>query len=89
MKLFPLLSLKSKRKYNMPEPRINKEPALSDYDMIPFGKYKDREMADVPASYLLWLWDEHYTNIEVDNYISNNLNALKQECPDTIVRRIN
>ena len=31
-------------------------PALSDTDLMPFGKYKGEPLQDVPASYLAWLW---------------------------------
>ncbi len=63
--------------------------ALTDNDLMPFGKFSKppdgpRKMEDVPASYLLWLWDEGVTNFGVKKYIENNLETLKQECPDWI-----
>jgi len=65
-----------------------KEPAYKDLDLMPFGKYKDETMADVPASYLLWLWEQGKNqNLKLDNYIFNSLSALKDECPDRIVKR--
>jgi len=33
-------------------------PALEDGDPMPFGKHKDEPMVDVPARYLVWLWNE-------------------------------
>ena len=31
---------------------------MKDSDLMPFGKYKDEKIGDVPASYLLWLGDQ-------------------------------
>lgn len=35
-----------------------REPAFTDTDLMPFGKYKDEPLQDVPAKYLVWLWNE-------------------------------
>lgn len=32
---------------------------LTDESLMPFGKHKGEKMANVPASYLLWLYDEY------------------------------
>jgi len=61
---------------------------LEDTDLMPWGKYKDNPMQDVPASYFHWLWHEGKKNeTETDpvaNYIKRNLSALKQEAPNKI-----
>lgn len=31
---------------------------LTDTDKMPFGKYKGREMANVPDGYLKWFWTD-------------------------------
>jgi len=65
-----------------------KQPALTDLDLMPFGKYKNETMADVPASYLLWLWEQgKNSNLKLDNYIFNSLSILKDECSDMIIKR--
>lgn len=57
---------------------------------MPFGEHKDKPMKDVPAKYLLWLYDEiiireeagdilRYTEREVADYIEENLEALEEE----------
>lgn len=56
---------------------------MDDQTPMPFGKYKGRNMEDVPASYLLWLRDQGHTG-PVRAYIEDNLEALKKECPDYI-----
>jgi len=52
---------------------------MTDTDLMPFGKYKDKAMANVPAKYLLWLWDEGVTHPGVRKYINDNLDALQKE----------
>lgn len=54
-------------------------PELDDNSKMPFGVYKGRNMVNVPAAYLLWLWDEKKYTKEVGVYIEDNLQALKQE----------
>lgn len=63
--------------------------ALTDKDPMPFGKYSKspdgpRIMQDVPADYLLWLWEEGCSNFGVRQYIINNMSTLREECPDFI-----
>ncbi len=68
----------------MPDARgkAKREPALTDTDVMPFGKYRDKPMQDVPASYLWWLYEQGLENIsdqKVANYIWNSLDAIKME----------
>jgi uncharacterized protein (DUF3820 family) len=46
---------------------------------MPFGKYKGDKMANVPAGYLVWLYNENKCNKEVRDYIEDNLDVLKEE----------
>lgn len=64
---------------------------LTDTDPMPFGRYKDTPMQDVPANYLHWLWTKNngpdqntqiLTNDPVLYYIHRNKSALKQEYPN-------
>jgi len=32
---------------------------MKDIDLMPWGKYKGVKMANVPASYLIWLYKEN------------------------------
>lgn len=67
--------------------------AFTDDDEITFGKYNGTKMKDVPASYLLWLWDNglwkdntaSQRNDPVRLYIIENFNSLETECPDRII----
>jgi uncharacterized protein (DUF3820 family) len=59
--------------------------AYGDLDLMPFGKYVNERLQDVPASYLHWLWiNRPISDRKLENYIKNNLKALKQEYPDGI-----
>ena len=66
---------------------MTKDKQLEDLDPMPFGKYKDTPMQDVPASYLYWLWTkegfEHQKSV-VANYIRKSLPSLKEEYSDGI-----
>jgi uncharacterized protein (DUF3820 family) len=61
---------------------------LNDLSPMPFGKYKDTPMQDVPASYLHWLWQNGMKNEvktkPVADYINRSLSALKTENKDLI-----
>lgn len=60
---------------------------LTDESLMPFGKHKGEKMANVPASYLLWLYDEYtmpnprigFIHREVLAYIEENLDVLREE----------
>jgi uncharacterized protein (DUF3820 family) len=52
---------------------------LTDDSTMPFGKYQGEKMANVSASYLMWLYNENKCNKEVRDYIEDNLDVLKQE----------
>jgi uncharacterized protein (DUF3820 family) len=62
-----------------------KEPCFADTDPMPFGKHKGELLQDVPASYLCWLWSKRpITEVKLENYIHNKINALKKEHTDGI-----
>jgi uncharacterized protein (DUF3820 family) len=52
---------------------------LTDKSLMPFGKYQGTEMENVPASYLIWLYDNNKCNKEVKEYIEDNMDVLKME----------
>jgi uncharacterized protein (DUF3820 family) len=52
---------------------------LTDDSPMPFGKHKGEQMQDVPASYLLWLYDSKLENQLVKNYIEENMEVLQEE----------
>jgi uncharacterized protein (DUF3820 family) len=53
----------------------------SEYQ-ITFGKYKDTLLQDVPANYLLWLYDQEWLEEkypELYDYIEENYTILNNE----------
>ena len=57
---------------------------LTDESIMPYGKYSKAnnnptEMADVPAEYLMWLYDNDKCSGQVRWYIEDNMDALKEE----------
>ena len=53
--------------------------ALADESPMPFGKHKGEKMANVPASYLIWLYDNRKCSSDVKEYIEDNLDILQIE----------
>lgn len=52
---------------------------LTDESPMPFGKFQGDKMANVPASYLLWIFKENKCADLVAQYIEDNMDVLKQE----------
>jgi len=52
---------------------------LTDSSLMPWGKFKGDKMINVPASYLLWLYDSGKCSNDVKEYIKDNLDVLKKE----------
>lgn len=44
-----------------------------------FGKFKGEELGDVPAWYLLWLYDQDYCPVEVKDYVDKERKHLEKE----------
>ena len=55
---------------------------MEDTDLMPFGKYKGDKMINVPASYLLWLYDNNKCYGTIKEYIVDNLDVLRKEVED-------
>lgn len=52
---------------------------LTDDSLMPYGKYKGTKMANVPASYLMWLYDNDKCDEPVKQYIEDNMDVLQIE----------
>lgn len=52
---------------------------FNDNTPTPFGRHKGTAVANVPATYLLWLFNEGCTHEGVKQYINDNLAALNKE----------
>ena len=52
---------------------------MNDESLMPFGKHKGEKMADVPANYLLWIYENNKCSGAVKSYIEENLDVIKVE----------
>lgn len=52
---------------------------LIDKDVMEFGKHKGEKLANVPAGYLLWFWNQNEKNFALMKYIEQNMEGLKAE----------
>ncbi len=52
---------------------------MTDESLMPYGKYKGTKMANVPASYLLWVYDQEWCKGDIKKYITDNLQTIKSE----------
>jgi uncharacterized protein (DUF3820 family) len=53
---------------------------LTDQSPITFGKFRGRALVDVPAIYLLYIYDNDMVyDPAVKKYIENNIEVLKKE----------
>jgi len=52
---------------------------LTDESEMPYGKFKGEKMANVPASHLLWLYDNDKASPAVKEYIEDNLDVLRKD----------
>jgi len=51
---------------------------LNDDSLMPYGKYEGYNMINVPASYLLYLYDNNKCSGVVLKYIKDNLEFIKK-----------
>jgi uncharacterized protein (DUF3820 family) len=52
---------------------------MDDNSIMKFGKYKDQKLANVPAGYLLYLYDQKIAKGELKAYIEDNIPVLRHQ----------
>lgn len=52
---------------------------LTDNSIIWFGKYKGTKLANVPAGYLKYIYDNNYCTLDLAKYISENMDVIEKE----------
>lgn len=57
----------------------NNQLPFGDDDVITFGKFKGAKMANIPAWYLLRLWESKRSTPQVLGYIAENLHIIQKE----------
>lgn len=61
---------------------------MTDDSPMPFGKFKGKPLANVPAHYLLWVY-ENVPNLGASfkAYLESNMDAIKLEITNSKERR--
>lgn len=52
---------------------------MDDNTPMPWGLHKGRKMANVPSSYLKWVYDNNKGDAAVRGYIESNLNVILKD----------
>jgi len=52
---------------------------LTDESPMPWGKYKGTAMCNVPATYLIWIYDNDKIDKPVREYVEDNRELLDKE----------
>jgi len=52
---------------------------LTDQSIMSFGKYKGHKLANIPADYLIFIYNEYDLKPYLKQYIKDNLQGLQQE----------
>ena len=50
---------------------------VTDATVIQFGKYKGKRMDEIPAAYLLWLFNKGCSDSGIQRYITVNLRSIE------------
>lgn len=58
---------------------MKNDKELSDASIMWFGIHKGKQLEDVPASYLLWLYENNKCPDNLRKYIDDNMDILKIE----------
>lgn len=53
---------------------------MNDESIMPFGVHQCKKLEDVPAKYLIWLYDNNKCSGVLKEYIKDNLEVLYKEC---------
>lgn len=52
---------------------------FNDDTLMPFGQHKGVKLANVPAAYLIYIYENYKLSEPLKNYIKENLEVLKME----------
>ncbi len=52
---------------------------MNDESAMPFGKYKGEKLVNVPAEYLLYIYENYQLFSDLRQYITDNLDVIKSD----------
>ena len=56
-----------------------KQIKYTDKTPFPYGRYSGKEMQDVPAKYLMWMYDNNKLSQPIKEYVYENKDVLEIE----------
>ncbi len=62
---------------------------MNDQTLMPYGKHEGVAMANVPAAYLIYIYDTHKCDPVVRKYIHDNYQDLQAEVKSEETKRLN
>jgi uncharacterized protein (DUF3820 family) len=73
------MSYQEFKHHERPHHKKTKKSKMKDTDLMPYGKYKGEKMANLEASYLIWLFENNKAFGDVLKYIRANESNLRLE----------
>ena len=62
----------------------------TDVSPFPYGKYQGEKLENIPASYLLWIYQHHdlssLQRLGLRDYIEDNLQVLNKQAGENIAK---
>lgn len=52
---------------------------MNDESIMPFGSHKGKKLANVPAEYLLYIYENYQLYSNLKQYIEDNLEVIKSQ----------
>ena len=52
---------------------------MTDNSIMPYGKHQGKELANVPADYFIWMYDNDKLIGSLKQYVEENMDALIKE----------
>ena len=49
---------------------------MKDDSIMPYGKHQGTELANVPAEYFIWMYDNDKLSRDLKQYVEENMDAL-------------
>lgn len=60
---------------------------VDDNTLFPFGRYRGTKICNVPATYLIWAYEEvDHLDKDIKAYIEDNMDLLKEEAKKNVGR---
>lgn len=68
---------------NEPQPKKEKKPrippVITDETIMTYGKHRGKEFQEIPADYLIWLYEETDCPLNIKTYVEDNMDVLEAE----------